>query len=114
MKLLSHIQRAAFATEWSSRGPQLTNPFNGAVASVIERSSIPAIRSLRLARGALLLLHPVGSAERPPACAQCGAPVRDDDPFIRYHGEYYHAHGCLENHPPAERRRRILAAQTSN
>jgi hypothetical protein len=35
------------------------------------------------------------------SCVQCGNSVSHEDPFLRYHGEYYHAHGCIENHPPA-------------
>lgn len=31
-------------------------------------------------------------------CAACGEVVRDQDPFLRYRGEHYHAGPCLEHH----------------
>jgi hypothetical protein len=34
-------------------------------------------------------------------CAVCGAAVVDGEPYLRYRGEYYHAHGCLESGLPA-------------
>ncbi len=36
-------------------------------------------------------------------CAGCGGAVTATDPFLRYRGDYYHAHNCLESNPPAAR-----------
>jgi hypothetical protein len=65
----------------------------------------PALYSLRLTRKAASAL--LSTANRHPrTCVACGRPVTDGDPFIRYRGEYYHAHGCAETDPPALRERR--------
>lgn len=40
-------------------------------------------------------------------CVVCGDPVLDHEPFLRYHGEYYHAEPCLEADPPALRGHRL-------
>jgi hypothetical protein len=93
--------------------PPCCSSARGAVGTLIDLSAVPAIGGLKLARAALSALLPIGSGDRAPDCAQCGAPVRDGDPFLRYHGEYYHAHGCAEEHPPADRRRRALTAETT-
>lgn len=108
-----HVRRVVLAAGRPSRGGQWTDPWRGAVGTLIGRSAVPAIHGLRRARTGLSSFLPVGSGGHSPACAQCGAPVRDGDPFIRYRGEYYHAHRCVEDHPPADRRRRILAAKTT-
>lgn len=108
-----HIRHVALAVRRPARGGPSADPLRGAVGTLIELSAVPAIGGLKLARAALSALLPIGSGDRAPDCAQCGAPVRDGDPFLRYHGEYYHAHGCAEEHPPAARRRRALTAETT-
>jgi hypothetical protein len=37
------------------------------------------------------------------ARADCGPPVTESDPFIRYRRESYRAHGCAESNPPVLR-----------
>jgi hypothetical protein len=71
------------------------------------------IRSLRLGRKMLSVLLPAAENHRLGACAACGVPVTQSDPFIRYRGEYYHAHGCAETNPPALSRREARAGLTS-
>ena len=60
-----------------------------------------AIRGLSITWKALLTVLPAKDDRRLGACADCGAPVTESDPFIRYRGDYYHAEGCAETHPPA-------------
>jgi hypothetical protein len=108
----THIGRLALAAGRPSRGEDWANSLHVAAGALIGWSAVPAAQSLRLARSALSVFFPVGTGD-PRACAQCGAVVRDGDPFIRYHGEYYHAHRCAEDHPPADWLRRILAAETT-
>jgi hypothetical protein len=71
---------------------------------------ILSTRSLGLGRK---LLATLPAANRSPRlCAECGARVTDADPFIRYHGEYFHASVCAESNPPALRHRLALADGT--
>lgn len=66
-----------------------------------------ALYGLRLTRkAASALVFPATHRHRR-TCVACGSPVTDGDPFIRYRGEYYHAHGCAETDPPALRERRV-------
>lgn len=106
-----HVRRVALTVGRPARGGQSADPLRGAVGTLIDLSAVPAIGGLKLARTALSALLPIGSGDRVPDCAQCGAPVRDRDPFLLYDGEYYHVHGCAEEHPPADRRRRALTAE---
>jgi hypothetical protein len=69
-----------------------------------------ALRSLRLTHKALTAFSSSGDRHLGP-CGGCGAPVLESDPFIRYHGVYYHAHACAESDPPALRR--LYASRTS-
>jgi hypothetical protein len=74
--------------------------------SVLALPGQAAIRGLRLGRETLVALVSVAASRRLRDCAHCGRPVTEGDPFIRYRGDYYHAHGCVESHPPALTRRR--------
>ena len=80
-----------------------------AVALVMHPAEI-TIRGLTLAHKTLLALLPATDDQCLGACADCGAPVTQTDPFIRYGGDYYHAHGCAETNPPALTRRRLRAS----
>lgn len=72
-----------------------------------------ALHSLRLAQRGLSALSPAAADAYLGPCVDCGAPVSKGDAFIRYRGEYYHAHGCAESNPPALRRGRMPAARTT-
>jgi hypothetical protein len=82
-------------------------PLNHAAGALIALPVETTIRGLRLGQKMLLAL----AADNPRlgACVACGAPVTESDPFIRYRGDYYHAHGCAETNPPALSRRRVGA-----
>ena len=59
-----------------------------------------------LTRGTPPVLHELAwPAIRVRTCVACGHRILDNDAFLRYRGEYYHAGPCLENDPPALRRR---------
>jgi hypothetical protein len=60
-----------------------------------------AENSIKLGRRPLKRLSDPARNRHLGNCVQCGTPVRNDHPFLRYHGEYYHTHGCIENQPPA-------------
>jgi hypothetical protein len=81
--------------------------------AVIALPTQTAVRGIRLARKILVALGPAAEKHRLGPCAACGAPVTESDPFIRYHGEYYHAHSCAESNPPALKRRQVRARVTS-
>jgi hypothetical protein len=69
-----------------------------------------ATGSLRLGQRFFSALLPSIANNHLGTCVHCGAPVTDGDPFIRYRGEYYHAHACAESNPPALSRRQVPAA----
>ncbi len=71
------------------------------VRTVIIPASSFADNSLKLARLPLEAISRPAASTGLGCCVQCGAPVHDGDPFLRYHGEYYHADKCLESNPPA-------------
>jgi hypothetical protein len=85
------------------------NPF-----SVLTLPGEAAARGLRLGRETLVALFNVAGSPRLGDCAHCGALVTESDPFIRYRGDYYHAHGCVESHPPALTRGRTRGRPTSS
>lgn len=71
------------------------------------------IRGVSIGHKMLSLLLPAAHNDRLGACAECGAPVAESDPFLRYRGDYYHAHGCAETNPPALSRRQVRTSLTS-
>lgn len=82
---------------------------NLAVRGLVGLSPGTVILSARLAGNVFsVLMSTLTDSRRLGNCAECGAPVSDSDPFIRYRGEYYHAHDCAERNPPATRRRGLL------
>jgi hypothetical protein len=42
-------------------------------------------------------------------CVACQEPVYENQAFLRYRGDYYHAGLCVERDPPASRTRALLA-----
>jgi hypothetical protein len=76
------------------------NPF-----SVLTLPGEAAVGALRVGREIVVALFNVGDSRRLGDCAHCGTLVTESDPFIRYRGDYYHADGCVESHPPALTRR---------
>jgi hypothetical protein len=88
-------------------------PLNVAARAVIALPAETAIHGLRLGRKLLSVLLHVAEQQHIGACAECGAPVTESDPFIRYRGDYYHADGCAERNPPALSRRQVRAGPTS-
>lgn len=88
-------------------------PVNLAAGALIALPAQTTIRGLRLGRKLLSVLLLAADNQQLGACADCGAPVTDRDPFIRYRGDYYHAHGCAETNPPALSRRQVRASPTS-
>jgi hypothetical protein len=88
-------------------------PLNLAIGAVIRLPAHTALRTLRLAQKGLSVLAPGEAHSHLGPCVCCGAPVLKGDAFIRYRGQYYHAHRCAEANPPALRRRSILAARTT-
>jgi hypothetical protein len=101
------VRRVGVAGDRSCGALQRPGPLNLAADVLIGVPAGTAIQSLQLVRSALSGLPPsAGGRRRVRVCAHCGAPVSSADPFIRYRGEYYHAHLCAEAHPPAECQRR--------
>ncbi len=88
-------------------------PLNLVVGTVIALSAETTIRGLRLGRKMLSVFLLAADNQHLGACADCGAPVTESDPFIRYRGDYYHAHGCAETHPPALSRREVRACPST-
>ena len=56
-----------------------------------------------------VLLRPGRNRRR--VCVVCDQPVLERDAFLRYRGEYFHAATCLEQEPPALRRRQLELAR---
>lgn len=100
---------ASSARNWTFGLDRPAGPLNHAGGVVIALSAETTIRGLRLGRKMLSMLIPAADNQQLEACADCGAPVTASDPFIRYRGDYYHAHGCAETHPPALSRRQVRA-----
>jgi hypothetical protein len=108
MNLLDKLTRGVGRAGESQPPPAWSNV---AVRGLVGLSPGTVILSARLAGNVLsMLMSILAHSHRLGDCAECGAPVSDSDPFIRYRGEYYHAHDCVERNPPATRRRDILAA----
>jgi hypothetical protein len=110
MNLLDKLTRGVGRAGESEPPPAWLNL---AVRGLVGLSPGAVILSARLAGNVLsVLMSTLTDNHRLGDCAECGAPVSDSDPFIRYRGEYYHANGCAELNPPATRRQGILAART--
>jgi hypothetical protein len=88
---------------------RLTSSVYLAAGAVIALPTQTTVRGIQLGRKILAALGPAADNHRLGPCAACGAPVAETDPFIRYHGEYYHAHGCAESNPPALKRLQVRA-----
>jgi hypothetical protein len=91
------LGRAADGASRCARGSAKLN-------STLRTLSVP---SVLMAHGGIKLLRlPLAAVVQHPGsrqvgnCMECGAPVSEGDPFLRYRGDYYHAHGCLERNPP--------------
>jgi hypothetical protein len=87
-------------------------PLHLAAGVLVALPAAAAIHGLGLGRQILAALL-TGAENHLGACAQCGAPVTKSDPFLRYRGEYYHAHDCAEFNPPALTQRQVRASPTS-
>jgi hypothetical protein len=62
-----------------------------------------AVGSTKLASTVLQSLSRPARARCLGYCVGCGGAVTATDPFLRYRGDYYHAHNCLESNPPGLR-----------
>lgn len=78
-----------------SAGPTAT------AGALIALPAQAALRGLRITHRTVSAFLPASENHRLGDCVDCGKPVTKSDPFIRYRGGYYHAHGCAELRPPA-------------
>jgi hypothetical protein len=76
-------------------------PLKGLLKVALVPATSIAENGIKLGRLPLKRLSPPARHRHLGNCVQCGTPVNDNHLFLRYHGEYYHAHGCIENQPPA-------------
>jgi hypothetical protein len=105
---LLHVLATRGASLAAARPSGLVRParrLNHTATGLIALPGRATIRGLVLGRKTLSVLVPAAGNNGLGPCAACGEPVTESDPFIRYRGEYYHAHGCAETNPPALTRR---------
>jgi hypothetical protein len=79
--------------------------------TLVTPSVVIAVSSTKLVSTLLGALSRPAGARRLGYCVGCGGAVTAADPFLRYRGDYYHAHNCLESNPPALRRAALKRVQ---
>jgi hypothetical protein len=74
-----------------------TGPLNFATGAVITLSAETTIPGLGLGGKCSRCFYPPPTTNTSEP-GRTAVTVTESDPFIRYHGDYYHAHGCAETH----------------